>query len=100
MSNVFIPASIRDKAIRDTLIAIVKQLSNGNVTIEIFLSNPELLNLKITNLQGQQVDLIDLGMTESGQQFVNYNSSVLPSGQYFVSIFGGNVNLTFSLIKE
>ena len=33
MSNVFIPAGIRDKATRDTLIAIVKQLSNGNVTI-------------------------------------------------------------------
>jgi type IX secretion system substrate protein len=74
--------------------------SNGNVTIEIFLSNPELLNLKVTNLQGQQVDFIDLGMTGSGQQFINYNASALPSGQYFIMIFGGNVNLAFSLIKE
>ena len=42
MSNVFIPASIRDKAIRDTLIAIVRELTNSN-EVEV-QSNPPNYN--------------------------------------------------------
>jgi len=42
MSNVFIPSSIRDKAIRDTLIAIVRELTNSN-EVEV-QSNPPNYN--------------------------------------------------------
>jgi len=41
MANVFIPAGIRDKAIRDTLIAIVRQLGNPtNANVQISAEPP------------------------------------------------------------
>ena len=41
MANVFIPASIRDKATRDTLIAIVRELANaGSTTVNIQADDP------------------------------------------------------------
>ena len=40
MANVFIPAGIRDKATRDTLIAIVKELNHTNANIRISATSP------------------------------------------------------------
>ena len=42
MANVFIPASIRDKGTRDTLLAIVRELDNvGTSEVSIQVDDPD-----------------------------------------------------------
>jgi hypothetical protein len=62
---------------------------NPTTTIEFSLSHASIVSLKVYNTLGQEVaTLADREMMDAGQQQVEFDASMLPSGVYFYRLTG------------
>jgi hypothetical protein len=74
MSNIFIPAGVRDKAMRDTLIAIVRELGNVSGRVSVVTEDP------VADTSGVKGDVIYAESSGSIWVFSNDSNWVLVAG--------------------
>ncbi|MDQ1267026.1 MAG: repeat-containing protein 38, partial [Bacteroidota bacterium] len=74
--------------------------ANGNITI--IFDNPKSQNIQImiTDLYGVNINTIFNGTLEDGTHKISYNCNKLPNGAYFLRVQGGDISITYKLIKE
>jgi hypothetical protein len=60
--------------------------SNNSTTIYFSLQKENALEISLWNLQGQMIQQQNYGMLQAGDQKINYNTSNLANGVYFLKI--------------
>jgi hypothetical protein len=74
--------------------------SSESFTIQLKLDQPGNYLIKLTNLQGQLLQLVHKGKLEPGEHnFVSQTSASLPGGVYLLFLSDGNISETRKLIK-
>jgi len=68
-------------------------------TINITLSSPENIEIKIVNQEGIEIESIFSGILEAGEHNFTWNGSNYPSGVYYARITGKSINQTMKIVK-
>ncbi|ANQ51476.1 S8 family serine peptidase [Flammeovirga sp. MY04] len=74
---------------------------NTNTTFEWEMPQNGVVTVVLHNLQGQQIDLVELGQLSSGHQKMDYDAEQLPRGVYIYSlIINGELTSFGKIIKQ
>jgi Secretion system C-terminal sorting domain len=71
---------------------------NPATNIEIDLLKPMVVKIKIMDVLGNEVALLNEGKLEQGQHIIKWNAANYPSGIYYYDVEGDNFNLTKKMI--
>lgn len=69
-------------------------------TINITLSSPENIELKIVNQEGIEIESVFSGILEDGEHNFTWDGSNYPSGVYYCRVTGKDFNKTLKIILE
>jgi PKD repeat protein len=90
------PASYTDKS-GSFSCNIAPNPSNGNINLNLTLSNPDLLELSVFNLIGTQV-YVEKNIPVTGQMNKSIDLTTMPEGIYFLKITGSQLMETRKLV--
>lgn len=74
--------------------------ATGQTQIKTFLAIPSQLYLSISDVSGQKIRNINLGLYEAGNVMIPIEVNTLPNAVYYLTLNGNNISKTFKLIKE
>ncbi|MBL7137939.1 MAG: T9SS type A sorting domain-containing protein [Bacteroidales bacterium] len=72
----------------------------GYTTVSVNLTQPGTLGLEVTNLMGQQVEVISKGNCTAGNYYFTVNTKGLTPGIYFYTVTFNNGKVTKKMIVE
>ncbi len=74
---------------------------NPETVISFNIPEEGYLELKIYNIQGEQIDILSDGFVSSGSHSINWNASIITSGVYFYKLdFESKSGLKLSEVKK
>lgn len=73
---------------------------NDNALINYALATSATVNVRAYDVLGNQVAILENGMVSAGQHSLNWNTTDLPTGVYFVRIQTGDVTSTIKVVKQ
>lgn len=68
--------------------------TSGNATLEFALGNDEQVELKVLDLTGKQVKVLESGQFSKGEHKLNFDVSDLDNGMYIYQMTAGEFNAT------
>lgn len=71
---------------------------NPSTTVEFYLPEGANVTLKITDILGQTVSILQNGFLNAGNYKMRFNGSGISSGIYFVSLISGNTSLVRKIL--
>ena len=71
---------------------------NPTTTINFALPKASQVSLKVYDMLGKEVSTVFDGFVEAGEQIVQFNALVLPSGAYFYRLEAGQFNQTRKMV--
>jgi Tol biopolymer transport system component len=71
---------------------------NPSTTIKCKIQDAGVYSLKVYNLLGQEVAVLNNGELKAGEYKFNFNASNLPSGVYIYQLRGANVNISHKMM--
>jgi len=74
--------------------------STGTTYIEVNTTSATDLRILVTNLAGQKVMELNKGKVNAGQHILNINTSGLPTGVYFYTVFTGSQKTTQKMMVK
>ena len=74
--------------------------STGTTYIEVNTTSATDLRVQITNLAGQNVMELNKGKVNAGQHMLSINTSGLPTGVYFYTVFTGSQKTTKKMMVK